>query len=211
MGIPLNGVPGVTDWYDDMATEIIAEQNADGSWPSSPAYVWYYGTPAHYVDTDLSTAWALLTLERFAPPPPVADFDVIKSASPTVISAGDPVTYTFHVVNTEDVAINNIVLTDDELGVIAGPSSGDDGDGVLEPGETWVYTKTVNVPETTTNIATVAGDRADTGQHLVAESNPVTVTVTGGGVPEFPSLALPLGMVLGIAFVAYSLRTTRKE
>jgi hypothetical protein len=212
MGTPLNGVPGVADWFDDMATEIIAEQAADGSWPSSPAYVWPDGSLGHMVSPQLSTAWALLTLERFAPPPPVADFDVIKSASPTLINAGDPVTYTFNVVNTEDVNIINVVLTDDKLGVIAGPSSGDDGDSVLEPGETWVYTKTVNVDETTTNVATVEGDNSEANQHLVATSNAVTVTVTGGeGVPEFPSFAVPIGMILGIAFVAYSLRTTRKE
>ena len=71
-----------------MANEIIAEQNADGSWPSSPAYVWYYGSPTHWVHPTLSTAWALLTLERFAPPPPVADFDVIKTASDYVIDPG---------------------------------------------------------------------------------------------------------------------------
>ena len=30
-------------------------------------------------------------------------------------------------------------------------------------------------------------------------------------VPEFPSLALPAGMILGIAFVVYSLRATKKD
>ena len=92
MGTPLDGVPGVADWYDDMATEIIAEQNADGSWPGSPAYVWPGGSLGHWVSPELSTAWALLTLERFAPPPPVADFNVVKSVSDTVIGAGESVT-----------------------------------------------------------------------------------------------------------------------
>lgn len=68
MGIALNGVPGVADWYQDMANEIIAEQNANGSWPSSPAYVRSSGSPGHMVSAELSTAWALLTLERFSPP-----------------------------------------------------------------------------------------------------------------------------------------------
>lgn len=206
IGTPMNGVPGVADWYQDMANEIIAEQNGDGSWPSSPAYVWYYGTPAHYVHPTLSTAWALLTLERFAPPPPVADFDVIKSASASVITAGSPVTYTFKVVNTKEVPISNIVLTDDKLGVIAGPNSGDtDSDGVLDVGEEWIYTKTTNLAVTTTNIATVEGnDQA--GGPLDATSTPVTVTVTTNGVPEFPSLALPVGMILGMMFIIHSIR-----
>jgi hypothetical protein len=69
MGIPLNGVPGVADWYQDMADEILPEQNVNGSWPSTPAYVWSGGSPSHWVSPALSTVWALLTLERFAPPP----------------------------------------------------------------------------------------------------------------------------------------------
>ena len=218
MGTPLNGVPGVADWYGDMADEILAEQNPDGSWPSSPAYVWYDGVPSHWVSRELSTAWALLTLERFAPPPPVADFDVVKSASDTVINAGDSVTYTFSVVNTKEIAIYNNVLTDDKLGVIAGPDSGDTGnDGVLGIGEVWIYTKTTDLFVTTTNIATVVGNDPTGAPLDDAASNPVTVTVEDvcppgtNCVPEFPSLALPIGMILGIAFVAYSLSTKRKD
>jgi hypothetical protein len=73
MDIPLDGVPGVADWYQDMATEILAEQDPEEHfWPSSPAYIGPApgGGPAHFVSPELSTAWALLTLERFAPPPP---------------------------------------------------------------------------------------------------------------------------------------------
>ncbi len=202
MGTPLDGVPGVTDWYDDVATEIIDEQNADGSWPTSPAYIGASGVPSHWVSSELSTAWALLTLERFAPPPPQADFDVIKSASDTVISSGDSVTYTYNVVNNKDLAISDIVLTDDILGAIAGPDSGDaGGDGVLDPGETWVYTATTNVFETTTNTAMVTGNDP-AGAPLDATSNAVTVTVEGEPpvVPEFPTLYVPV-MVLGVVFL----------
>jgi len=76
MGIPLDGVPGVTDWYQDMADEIVADQNGAGYWPSNPAYIWGIGTGklgdlGPMVSLELSTVWALLALERFAPPPPV--------------------------------------------------------------------------------------------------------------------------------------------
>jgi len=43
MGLPLDGITGVTDWYQDLANEIIAEQLVDGSWADSPAYVWPIG------------------------------------------------------------------------------------------------------------------------------------------------------------------------
>ena len=58
--IDLDGV-GVPehDWYQEFADVIVAQQNPDGSWPSSD-----------YGDDILNTIWALLTLERIAPPPP---------------------------------------------------------------------------------------------------------------------------------------------
>ncbi len=78
MGIPLDGVPGVADWYQDMADAILADQNVAGYWPTNPAYIWGVGTGMEgalgpMVSPELSTAWALLTLERFAPPPPVIE------------------------------------------------------------------------------------------------------------------------------------------
>ena len=45
-----------TEWFPIVARELIDTQNADGSWPSS-----MWGDPI------LSTAWALLTLERAVP------------------------------------------------------------------------------------------------------------------------------------------------
>jgi hypothetical protein len=82
MGIPLDGVPGVADWYQDMADAILADQDdITGCWPSNPAYIWGVGTGMEgqlgpMVSPELSTAWALLTLERFAPPPPVIEVSV---------------------------------------------------------------------------------------------------------------------------------------
>ena len=47
---------GLFDWFDEMSTLMIDDQQADGSW------TWdYWGDPI------LSTAWALLTLERVVP------------------------------------------------------------------------------------------------------------------------------------------------
>ncbi len=45
------------DWYADIADRIVTTQNADGSWSGG-----IYG------DSVLDTAWALLTLEKAAPP-----------------------------------------------------------------------------------------------------------------------------------------------
>jgi hypothetical protein len=71
MGIADDGLDGISDWYMDLADEIIDEQNIDGSWDSSPAYVWPDESLGTMSGPVLSTVWALLTLEKFAPPPPI--------------------------------------------------------------------------------------------------------------------------------------------
>jgi hypothetical protein len=45
----------------------------------------------------------------------------------------------------------------------------------------------------------------DTGQYWTMDD--VCVGPEGTNVPEFPSVALPVGMILGIAFLVYSLKT----
>jgi hypothetical protein len=48
------------DWFEEFATAILLSQEDDGCWP-----------PDNWGDKILSTEWALLTLEKVAPPPPV--------------------------------------------------------------------------------------------------------------------------------------------
>ncbi|HDR72536.1 MAG TPA: hypothetical protein ENN85_01245 [Methanoculleus sp.] len=49
------------------------------------------------------------------------------------------VNWTYNVTNTGLVPLFEIELLDDVIGSISGPASGDDADGILEVGETWVY------------------------------------------------------------------------
>ncbi len=59
------------------------------------------------------------------------------------IATGAGVTWTYVVTNTGDMALSNIVVTDSDLGVIAGPDSGDtNNNGILETTETWLYSAT---------------------------------------------------------------------
>jgi len=58
----LNGI----NWYREFCDQLKAEQNADGSWPSSV----YEREPVTGAGIN-STEWALLVLERAAPPPEV--------------------------------------------------------------------------------------------------------------------------------------------
>src|SRR4030043_264286 len=110
MGVPLDGVPGVAGWYQDMADAILAEQDVAGYWPSNPAYVWPDGGVYYWVSPELSTAWALLTLERIAPPPPVITVAVdIKPMSwPNPLNVRDKGLLPVAILGTEDFDVTQI-------------------------------------------------------------------------------------------------------
>jgi hypothetical protein len=60
---------------------------------------------------------------------------------------GDIIPYTVTLENTGNVSLYTVVVTDTLLTSLSGPT-GDDGDGVLDVGETWVYTGSHTVTET---------------------------------------------------------------
>ena len=155
------------DWFDAILAEVIREQVAYD--PDIGSWLDFSGDPI------LSTEWALLTIEGHVYP---GGMTVTKMATPTEVSAGDPVTYSYGVQNTGRSAIYDLSLEDDRLGIIDTPALGDDGDGILEPGETWTYTKDATLSVTTRNIGTASGvDLLD--RNVVAQSDPVTVYVNG--------------------------------
>jgi len=115
MAVSESDVPGVADWYDDMANDILAQQVTTagpsfGSWPSSPAYVWPDGTLGHMVHPALSTVWALLTLERFAPPPPVIEvsLDIHPTSCPNPFNVNGKGVIPVAILGTEDFDVTMI-------------------------------------------------------------------------------------------------------
>jgi len=67
------GVSG--DWFDELSTYIVGTQNPDGSWPSDP----HDGDDPY----PLTTAWALLTLERAVAIPQInVDVDIKPGSWP---------------------------------------------------------------------------------------------------------------------------------
>ncbi|WP_206677697.1 DUF7507 domain-containing protein [Winogradskyella eckloniae] len=72
--------------------------------------------------------------------------NIVKSASSSTtgcVGEGDTITYTFTLTNTGNVSINTITINDDLLGGDITSSltlTGDNGDGILDPTETWVFT-----------------------------------------------------------------------
>ena len=80
---------------------------------------------------------------------------------------GTTVTYAFtvsHDSTSDGAPVANVTVTDDVAGA-ATYVSGDDGDGLLETGETWVFTADYTIqatdPDPLVNTATVTGDDDD--------------------------------------------------
>ncbi|MGD2200123.1 MAG: prenyltransferase/squalene oxidase repeat-containing protein [Candidatus Bathyarchaeota archaeon] len=87
------------DWYQEFAQVIVDQQNLDGSWP-----------PSIWGDNLLSTLWALLTLEKVAPPPPVIDIyvDIKPGSWPNPINKRSRGVIPVAICGTEDFDVTTI-------------------------------------------------------------------------------------------------------
>ncbi len=91
-------------------------------------------------------------------------FDPADSApGPSLLSSGSAPVFRYEVTTgSGNVDISNVTVTDSVLGPISGPLSGDDGDGILEIGETWIYEATGTwAAGQQTNTGTAEGDFTD--------------------------------------------------
>jgi hypothetical protein len=100
-------------WYMDFADAIVNTQNGDGSWPGD-----YWGG-----DEILSTAWALLTLEAVAPPPPVVvvPFDAKPTSCRNPFNVGQMGVLPGAILGTEDFDVTQI----DPASILVGPVGGE--------------------------------------------------------------------------------------
>ncbi len=91
----------------------------------------------------------------------------VQKAGPAVASIGETVTYTFtvsHDATSDGSPVGNVTVADDVAGSAA-YVSGDDGDGLLEAGESWVFTADYTVqatdPDPLVNTVTVSSTDPD--------------------------------------------------
>ena len=115
LGITLIDVDGdltpETDWYDEMSTMIVNTQNPDGSWPAD--YWW---------DETLASAWAMLTLEKAAPP--ALSLTPLFATNPGGTQHTVTATYKLAGVPQQDIQINFLVT--------AGPNAGEGGNSTTD-------------------------------------------------------------------------------
>ena len=136
------------------------------------------------------------------------DIQIDKTPDPAgPVDAGTSVTYSYDVSNDGDTPLSNVVVTDDFCSPV-GYLSGDDGDHLLEKGETWKYSCTMDLAETTTNTACADGDFIGGGHDSACAE--VTVEVNP---PKQPAIKIAKssdadGTVLPGTLVTYTYEVT---
>lgn len=123
---------------------------------------------------------------------------VVKSAAPTVVLPGGQVVYTYEVTNPGDDPLSNVTVTDDKCSPVVYQGGDLDNDGLLDPGEIWVYTCVAHPTEDTTNTVTATGD--DSLGNPVRDTDTAFVDVVRPAINVVktanPAVVLPGGAVL---------------
>ena len=235
------------DWFNqeppaspaqDFASVLVAQQNPNGSWHISPNYVWVDGSVSSWSDMVLSTAWALLTLEKVAP---IRALNITKTddvADGVCVNPGDQITYTIcydNLLNQYD--IHNVTIVDTLPANVSFVSA--TGGGTYNPHTvTWnIGTVTAGASEvcvtltvrvnagaentTLTNCAEIDGDEVGSTQSCVDTDvcERPTPTPTPYPTPSYPPgyksvpALTPPGMILliGLMLVAGFVTMRRRE
>ena len=181
LGIEIIDVGGPLNWYDDMADAIVTTQNADGSWPGDS-----------WGDSQLTTCWAMLTLEKAAPPqlallPP---FDTNPPGTDHTVTA------VYKIAGVPQVGVEI------QFEVIAGPNAGDAGSDVTDANGEATFTYTGDGGTGTDTIEATAVDPA--GAPLISsqatkvwEAPPQVPSMTWWGIAAAAiilGLLIPLGL-----------------
>jgi uncharacterized repeat protein (TIGR01451 family) len=100
--------------------------------------------------------------------------NIVKTANPTMIYAGEAVVYTYEVTNPGDVPLANPAVTDDFCSPVLPIPGGDTNlNGLLDPGEVWTYICTDNLGQDRLNTGTATGQPSDAGGQPLPGIGPV--------------------------------------
>ncbi len=196
---------------DDQCSPLVYQSgDVNDNGALDPGEVWIYTCSAILtVDTvNIATVTGEDELGNPLPPDQAAAavdvinpaINVVKNASPTVILPGGQVVYTYVVTNPGDDPLRDVTVSDDTCSPVTGPNPAGDvnNNGLLDPGETWVYTCTANPTEDTTNTATATG--YDSLGNPVRDTDTAFVDVVRPAIAiektANPTVVLPGGLVV---------------
>ncbi len=149
------------------------------------------GSANNMTATDIAFATVVVTQQESAPYTPYTPvypplINVIKIPNPLALTGQGMVTYTYTVTNPGMVALSNVSVTDDKISAVNYVSGDVNEDNLLQPNETWIYSGTMTLTETTTNTATAQGSANNMTATDIAFA---TVVVTPPEVaPVYPPL-----------------------
>lgn len=154
----------------------------------------------------------------FVNQPPFQDIRLAfaKSASPTSLPVGGGnVVYTYLVSNPGNTPLQNISITDDKCSPVGFQSGDLNGNGMVEPGEVWVYKCSQFIAQTTINHAIarsftrgfelIAGDQATV---TVATTPPPPPPPAGTPAIHLEKMASPSSLAVGGGAVTYHFAVT---
>jgi len=141
---------------------------------------------------------------------PVPVIRIHKDADPAEASNGTVlVTYTYTVTNGGTLPLTDVRVTDDKIDAVTYVSGDTNSDETLQSDETWIYTASMELSSSTTNVATARGtasgeDVTDsayvTVQVTAQPSGGTTTTVRGGSLPHTATPWYTL-LLVGIALI----------
>ncbi len=112
------------------------------------------------------------------------DVALEKTADRTMVHAGGNILYTYTVTNAGNTPLSNIQVVDDLIQNISFTGSDSNGDGWLDPAETWVYTANYTAsaedPDLLVNTANVTG--TDNAEESVSASANASVMLLRPGI-----------------------------
>jgi hypothetical protein len=137
------------------------------------------------------------------PPPPAHPAIALDKTGADTAAAGSTFTYSFKATNTGDVALDDVVLTDDKCQSTLTRTEPNSADATFDPGDEWFYTCTVIAPDgpaQVDNRAEVCGEYqppagdmqtvCDDDTHTFTVPPPATPPATPG-TPVAPAAAPP--------------------
>jgi uncharacterized repeat protein (TIGR01451 family) len=100
---------------------------------------------------------------------------ISKVADPTLIQAGDAVTYTYVVTNTGDDPLSGMNVSDDKCNSVRFVGGDNNDNYLFDPGEIWTYTCSTVLSADTTNTAIATG--TDSAGGIVSDTDTAFVDV----------------------------------
>jgi len=201
--VALTGVT-VTDNKCSNPTYVSGDANGDSKLQSTETWKYTCTTNISLTTTNTAVATghangltaidtALVTvLVQGSPVPPL--IHIVKKPVPVVLPAGGgSVTYTYVVTNPGTVPLANVTVTDDKCSAVTAISGDANGNGLMEPNETWTFTCTQNLTATTTNTATATGHANGLTVTDVSVANVVLSPALIAPTPKLPNTGVDPG------------------